>query len=261
MKVGFFIAGMQKAGTTALDHFLRAHPSIQMAREKEPHFFDDDTVDWRAPDYDRLHRLYEPGEPAPTLWGEATPITLYWPGAVERVLAYNPEARFIVGLRHPTFRAFSHWRMETKFGHETLSFDEATSPPARERVRMAPGRAHRVFSYVERGFYADQIARLFRLVAPARACFYRTDRLWTEPETVLAEIQDFLGVERRLVAESRYIVPVDTSEFGAMPASARLRLDREFHRDIASTAALTGLDLSDWLAPRYEEPMRRAGSP
>ena len=41
-RVDFVIGGVQKGGTTALDKILRRHPDIAMAREKEPHMFDDD---------------------------------------------------------------------------------------------------------------------------------------------------------------------------------------------------------------------------
>lgn len=46
--VDFFIAGVQKGGTTALDAMLRAHPALQMAARKEVHFFDKDGLDRTA---------------------------------------------------------------------------------------------------------------------------------------------------------------------------------------------------------------------
>ena len=39
-KIDFIVIGVQKAGTTALDHYLRLHPDIEMAKRKEVHFFD-----------------------------------------------------------------------------------------------------------------------------------------------------------------------------------------------------------------------------
>ena len=39
-RIDFIIAGVQKAGTTSLDAYLRQHPDICMAKKKEPHFFD-----------------------------------------------------------------------------------------------------------------------------------------------------------------------------------------------------------------------------
>jgi hypothetical protein len=48
-RVGFYIVGVQKAGTTALDFFLRRHDAIEMAAGKEAHHFDNEKIDWRNP--------------------------------------------------------------------------------------------------------------------------------------------------------------------------------------------------------------------
>ena len=49
-RVDFLIAGVQKGGTTALHAYLSEHPGLNLAAEKELHFFDDQTVDWAHPD-------------------------------------------------------------------------------------------------------------------------------------------------------------------------------------------------------------------
>jgi hypothetical protein len=144
MSVDFFIAGVQKGGTTALDHYLRAHPQIQTAAVKEVHHFDNDTVDWRKPDHSWLESFFDWSVPA-VVRGEATPIYTYWPDSLKRMHRYNADAKLIVGLRHPSFRAFSHWRMETTRGAETLAFEHAIGWQARSRVRLEPRGAHRVF--------------------------------------------------------------------------------------------------------------------
>jgi hypothetical protein len=253
-RVQFFIAGVQKGGTTALDSFLRDHPSIQMARDKEVHHFDDDAIDWLAPDHSRLHAAFD-WEAAGAVRGEATPITIYWPNALERLHRYNPQAKLLVGLRNPAFRAFSHWRMETRRGWDNLPFPRAIGPEGRQRVQDAPGGVHRVFSYVERGFYAPQIERLLTLFPRRQVLFFKTDRLWLEPGQALDEAQDFIGVERRLAARRRYVVPLDSSALGPIPVEQRRMLDSLFADDIRRTAALSGLGLSDWLRPDYREPM------
>ena len=164
MKLLFFIAGAQKSGTTALDRFLRRNPAVQMATPKELHFFDDDRLDWSRPDYNRLHRSFQPGDPH-RVKGEATPAYLYWPPALERIRTYNPEARIIVSLRHPTFRAFSHWRMASQRGREALSFaasisssarpltSQPSSPPGFMRARSAASRRSVVWA-------ASRLARM-----------------------------------------------------------------------------------------------------
>jgi len=255
-RIQFVIAGVQKGGTTALDSILRRHPSIQMARVKEVHHFDDESVDWSVPDHGRLHAAFDWSDAGGLIRGEATPVTIYWPNALERLRRYNPGAKLLIGLRHPTFRAFSHWRMETKRGWEALPFGQAVAPDGRRRVQDAPGGVHRVFSYVERGLYAPQIERLLTLFPRDQVLFFRSDRLWLEPGPVLDEVQDFLRVERRLAAERGYVVPIDTTDLGPIPAGTRALLDQAFAWDIGRTAKLTGLDLSDWRHPGYREPMR-----
>jgi predicted O-methyltransferase YrrM len=254
--VDFFIVGAQKAGTSALQRFLSGHPAVQMASRKEAHHFDDDRIDWLNTGHESLHALFDWAEPG-LMRGEATPITMYWPSAMERIRSYNEDARIIVALRHPSFRAFSHWRMEVRRGKETLPFAEAIGDAARQRVAKAPGGVHRDFSYVERGLYAGQIHRILELFPRRRVHVLRTDRLWRQPAETLAEIQAFLGLDHHCLGERSYVSPVDGIDLGELPDGARARLDREFRADILRTADLTGLDLSDWLDDSYREPMQR----
>lgn len=261
-RVDFFIIGVQKGGTTALDAYLRRHPSIQMSRVKETHHFDNEGLDWSSPNHDGLHRHFD-WSIGDVLRGEATPIYIYWPWSLPRLQQYNPQAKLIVALRHPTLRAYSHWRMEVGRNADSLSFEEAVSESGRSRVREAQGGVHRVFSYVERGSYAAQIGKLFDFFPRENVHFLRTDRLWTDPAWTLGAVEHFLGVEAAVSrqAEQTYVVPGLSAETGEMPDDVRLRLDAVFRADIEDTAALTGLDLSDWLAPDYREQMRPLAGP
>ncbi len=252
-RVNFFIAGMQKAGTTALDFLLRRHPGIQMALAKEPHHFDDDSRDWEAPDHAPLHAQFDWARPG-LVRGEATPIYTFWPGSLERIKAYNPEAKIVVGLRHPSLRAFSHWRMEVKRGDETLPFAEALR--RRARADCSADFARRHFTYFERGLYAHQVADVLRLFPREQLLFYRTDRLWDEPAAVLDALHRFLGVEPVALGWAGYRGSLRPGECSAMPDALRRLLDAMFADDIRRTAALTGIDLGDWLDPAYREPMQ-----
>ena len=98
-RVSFLIAGVQKAGTTALFDYLSEVPGLELPAVKEAHFFDDEErIDWAAPDYAPYHALF--GAPD-RCWGEATPIYLYWPNALERIRAYNPAMKLILLFRDP----------------------------------------------------------------------------------------------------------------------------------------------------------------
>lgn len=123
-KVNFIIAGTQKGGTTALSAFLNQHPQISFAQVKEVHFFDTDYL-FKAPPppYHIYHRHFK--NKSGCIFGEATPIYMYWNPAIKRIKDYNPDMKLIFILRNPIERAYSHYIMEYKRDAETLSFSEA----------------------------------------------------------------------------------------------------------------------------------------
>jgi hypothetical protein len=254
-KVDFFVAGGQKCGTTALHALLQRHDAIEMSHRKEPHFFDDESMDWDAPDYSRLHSYYDWSRDA--LRGEATPIYAFWEPSLGRVHAYNPDARIVIALRHPAQRAHSQWKMEITRGRETLPFAAAIRHEGRSRRRVRPQRYLRRHSYVERGFYADQIRRAIDTFGRDHVHFLRTDRMWSDGDEVVGGVLDFLGVERRsLSAGPEYVVKVEGTSVEGPSADDLALLHDLYAEDIAATAELTGLDLGDWLAGGWVDPMR-----
>lgn len=192
-RVDFLVIGAQKAGTTALFDYLAELPRLELPSVKEAHFFDDeDQVNWSDPDYESYHRLFTD----PTrLWGEATPIYCYWPNALERIRVYNPAIKLIFLTRDPVQRAWSHWKMEYARGKETKPFAWCIREG---RARMAqalpyPG-FHRVYSYVERGFYGRQLARLLEFFPRDQLLVLNSEELKSDPTAALVKICRFLGV-------------------------------------------------------------------
>ena len=262
--VSFFVCGVQKAGTTALDKLLRLQNSfVQLPQiRKEIHFFDADSHNWDTPSYDALEHHFNAS--LGTICGECTPIYTYWPQAMERLQSYNPSARIIVLLRHPAYRALSQWRMEYARGNDTLVFAEAIRAAGRQRVQASANRVHRIYSYVERGFYDQQITRIQHLFPPDQILFLTTETMWTDPLGTLSKVLSFVTgahVEQAQIflPESLYAAP----SVGAEPEighmnDADLHLLMDCYRDsIRRTAALTGLGLDHWLSPDYCEPMIR----
>lgn len=195
--VTFLVAGVQKGGTTALFDYLREHPALCLPRAKELHFFDDEVaIDWAAPDYGLYHAPFLAERPAAdAVWGEATPIYVYWPNALERIRAYNPAMKLIVVLRDPVERAWSHWRMERARGAESLSFADCIRSGRNRVADAADGSgAHRVHSYVERGFYGAQIERLFTNFPRQQVLLMRSDDLRGDPARILRNACDFLQI-------------------------------------------------------------------
>jgi len=256
-KVDFFIAGVQKGGTTALHRKLRRHPHVELPWKKELHFFDNETVDWKNPPYERLHSYFDFSHNA--VFGEATPIYIYWPEAIRRIMEYNSSAKVIVILRHPTFRTLSAWRMEVARNAESFPFGLAVSILGRTRVRWAPGGVHRVYSYLERSCYADQIRRLLQLVPRRQVLFLTSDELWEAEAEVLDRAWMFLGVEPdqalRRGKGQKYIVPIDSRHVPVGSSAVVEYLNWKFRDEIIRTAEIADLDLSRWLDRNYREPM------
>lgn len=194
-KVAFLIAGVQKGGTTALFDYLNEHPGLSLPAIKEAHFFDDEGQDWSAPDYARYHAGFQADDAARgRLRGEATPIYVYWPRCLERIAAYNPAMKLILVFRDPIERAWSHWKMEYARGAETRPFSWCVRE-GRARVAddpSAPGH-HREYSYVERGFYGAQAARVLELFPREQVLFLRSEDLRSAPEQILRKVCDFLN--------------------------------------------------------------------
>lgn len=197
-QVQFLVAGVQKGGTTALFDYLNEHPGLRLPAIKEAHFFDDESVDWSKPDYGAYHALFPAaGGEGERLLGEATPIYIYWPRSLERIVDYNPAMRMILIFRDPIERAWSHWKMEYARGAETRPFAWCVRE-GRDRVAEdvdTPGH-HRVHSYVERGFYGAQVERLLTLFPREQVLFLRSDELRADPARILCNVCDFLNAPR-----------------------------------------------------------------
>ena len=242
-RVSFLICGVQKAGTSALDRYLRQHPQLFLPDEKELHFFDNETLSWPDPDLEDLHNHFSQATP-PQLCGEATPITMYWDAAPERVWRYNPAMKLVVLLRDPVARAYSHWAMETERQAESLSFGDAIAQEATRAAACRPLQ-DRVHSYTDRGFYCSQIRRLWRLFGEANVLVLRQSWLQSEPQACLNRICLHLGVEPMPPVTplqervGRYQTP--------MKDDTRSWLQQQFRAEVLQLEQMLSWDCSDWL--------------
>ncbi|MFN9848339.1 MAG: sulfotransferase domain-containing protein [Alphaproteobacteria bacterium] len=191
-RVNFLIIGVQKGGTTALFDYLGDYADLALSREKELHFFDDETQDWSAPNYDAYHARFD--DPAGRPLGEATPIYSYWPGALERIATYNPAMKLILVLRDPVERAWSHWRMEYARGVERESCARCIRQGRQRLFDAEPWGFHREFSYVERGFYGEQVERILTLFPHEQLLILTSAGLEADPAVALASARAFLGL-------------------------------------------------------------------
>ena len=241
-KVDFVVGGVQKGGSSALAAYMTGHPQICMAKVKEVHYFNKDA---NFPpgdvDYAPYHDYFKPG-PGHKVLGDATPTYIYWPSAAPRIARYNPAMKFIVLLRNPADRAYSHWNMFVKERREPLSFEEALrTEPERTRDNRPGLNAP---TYIDRGFYSGQIERLWSLFPKEQTLILRSESLKLEPAKTLGTIASFLGVAPFPVTRRIEVFKLPYEK--PMSPEARDYLQQVFAADIARLEAMLGWDLADW---------------
>ena len=166
--------------------------AVGLSSVKEVHFFDDESLDWSKPPYDRYHS-YFPKRRRAIAWGEATPIYSYWPNALERIKAYRPDMKLVLLFRDPISRAYSAWSHQRRKGREPLTFAKAIRQ-GRDRVSDLPDIANRHFSYVERGFYGEQLNRCLELFPKSNILSLDFRQLSVDPSGLLQRVSSFLGI-------------------------------------------------------------------
>ncbi|MGM0452723.1 MAG: sulfotransferase domain-containing protein [Thermodesulfobacteriota bacterium] len=244
--VDFIVCGTQKGGTSALDGYLREHPAICMADQKEVHFFDDEKRfrNNNMPDYSAYHAFFHPG-PAHERIGETTPVYMYWQDAPRRIWQYNPRMKLIVMLRNPIERAYSHWNMEHARKADSLSFGDAIRNE-RKRCRQALPYQHRICSYISRGFYLEQLRRLYQFFPEENVLVLKNEQLRYHPRQTLEtvcrflQVSSFAGIRIKEVHSRPY-----ASEMGA---GEKEYLRKVFEYEIRGIERELGWDCSDWLS-------------
>jgi hypothetical protein len=238
--VNFIVAGVQKGGTTALFDYLAQDRDIAVSRTKEIHFFDDETQDWSRPDNAAYHAHFD--DPAGRPCGEATPIYAYWPNCLERIRVYNPAMRLILVLRDPVARAWSHWRMEYARGAETEPFAWCIRQGRRRLFQAEPWGFHREFSYVERGYYGEQVERLFGLFPREQVLILRSEDLRRDPAPALAATRRLLGLSAGSAPAARDVHVGREMDYGSELTPTDDAFLRDLYaRDQARLEALTGI--------------------
>jgi hypothetical protein len=151
--------------------------------------------------------------------------------------------KIIVLLRNPIDRAFSHWNMNWDRQRETLEFLEAITAEMKER-EGAPALQARRKSYVTRGFYFEQIERVFRFFPREQVCVIKFEEFRKRTPEVVNDVFRFLRVkplakiknrEQNLIPYERKITPEE-----------RCYLYHLYQEDIGRLEKLLNWDCSDW---------------
>lgn len=200
----FIIAGERRSGTTSLATWLRAQPGVFVHPKQDRGWFIDDTVRARsssAADWEATHDIVDygawfdaAGAGDHRLVGEKSADYLFWRPAHERLARHLPATtRFVIVLRNPVARAWSHYWNEVAKRRERLSFEDAL---AAEDERLAASDYQRYnFSYLARGHYGASLEAFLSHVERERVLVVAVEDMWRDPAGVLGRVNEFIGVE------------------------------------------------------------------
>ena len=152
--------------------------------------------------------------------------------------------KFIIILRNPIERAYSHWNMERDRSADSLSFMEAITTEYL-RCKEALPHQHRVFSYIDRGFYMEQLRRIWHFFPKTQTLILKSQDLKAKPDMILAkissflEIDDFQGIEQQDVHSRAYDSVMSSTEYEY--------IKNIFLYEIKELENVLGWDCSDWL--------------
>lgn len=191
-KPNLFLIGSMKSATTYLSGLIRQHPAVFMSSPKEPcHFVDQKPLRrawpymweqgyWRS--VDRYLGLFADAGAAHIVAEASTTYSKapMFAGVPERILEFNPNARFIYVMRDPVERAISHYWHRVRFWGEHRSMTSA--------IRSDP-------QYVDTSHYAMQLGLYLRHVPKERIYTLTYEELSADPGTQVRGIYGWLGID------------------------------------------------------------------
>lgn len=248
----YFIVGAKRAGTTSLNEYVVDHPdALRGLVEKGSRFFD---VNYeRGPAWFnrtliprwQIDRLEQRTGVRP-IYGESSPYYCFHPDSPSRIAQHVPNARLIFLLREPALRAWSHYRYEVARGFETLPFVEAVEAEAgRLGQRDATSREFslRHHSYVARGQYASQLARLRQHFDPEQVLVIQSETLFGQPKDTMSRVFAHLGLRQY---EGAAYKPFKENTRAGIPDEAARILDGRFDDSNAQLRETVGTTIT-WL--------------
>lgn len=194
----FLIVGAAKSGTTALFEYLRQHPQIYLAPQKEISYFTGrmHNVIGSMNDYLR----YFQGATNELAIGEASVAYLFSAEAAKNIYRdLGPNTKIIILLRNPVDMMYSLWGHNVRVGGESLSFKEALSA---EKSRMEDENFHKHaigwsfnYAYTARAKFSNQIKVYLDTFGEKQVRIYIYEEFFQNLNYWLREVFKFLEVD------------------------------------------------------------------
>ena len=191
MLPNFMIIGVEKGGTTSLYHYLKQHSDIYFPEVKEPNFF---SVGRGISIQQEYEALYDDAD-TQTAIGDASVSYFHDPTAAQRIKALIPDCRFLLILRDPVDRAFSHY-------HMLIQQRAIPKRPFREALVEAEASGSYLNTGIPNSRYADSIESYFRCFGSDAFNIHRYADYKANNTGTIKNILHFLGVSEQVKAET-----------------------------------------------------------
>ena len=193
----FICLGAAKSGTTTLCDILRQHPEIYIPSFKEPHFFDipenyKNGIDWYKKNYYR--------NALAKVIADFTPSYFFDKEAPKRIFeSLGGKVKFVVILRNPVDRAYSHYLHSKRDGHEDLEFKEAIQHESSRLKQYEESGDYLSYlrqSYVSQGLYYDMLVRYLEYFSLDNFLFIQFEEEFIKHrEETIIKILNFLEIK------------------------------------------------------------------
>ena len=203
----FYIIGAAKCGTTSLYQYLIQHPSVNPGIGKEIHYFEE--LYYRGENWYRAcfpfkfqKSFFQLNHHSPFITGDSTPRYFDHPHVPKRIQKLTPNEKFIVMLRNPIDRAFSHYNMNLKNQYESLSFEEAVKKEP-ERIRGEFEKMEKsgktdydyyLYAYLDRGIYVDRLIRWMNIFPKKNFLIIKSEDFFDDTSYQYNMVLKFLGL-------------------------------------------------------------------
>jgi len=190
----FMCIGAAKSGTTSLYDILKQHSDVFIPSFKEPHFFDIPAVYKNGINW--YERTYFKNVRHETCVGDFTPTYLFEADAPQRIFNdLGKDVKFIMILRNPVDRAYSHYLHSVRDQHESLSFSEALKAES-SRINKEEYLTFLRLSYVNQGLYFEMLSRYYALFPKEQFLIINFEAEFIgKREDTMIRIFKFLGIK------------------------------------------------------------------
>ena len=192
-KIELMICGAQKAGTTSLLHYLKAHPNVAKQKVNEFAYFVLDEMYNEGYDL-AFERYFEKVSVNQNTVIAKNVGVMYMPSAIKKLHEHNPNTQIVLLLRNPVERAYSNYYYALRKGDETLqSFELAIEA---EPKRLKQDAIHwRNCAYLNRGIYCNCIEEFLKYFPKQQLHIYLFEDFKKDPSKICKEIFSILNIE------------------------------------------------------------------